>query len=75
MHRSIISIHVLETRRFRGPRRLSGYPHEELQRTGDIGPKAAFIQKPFRPDQFIAKVREALGWLPERRRTAADAES
>ena len=55
--------------------RYSGYPHEELQRTGDIGPEAAFIQKPFRSDQFIAKVRDVLGWLPERRRTAGDGES
>ncbi len=46
--------------------RYSGYPREELQRTGGIRDDSAFIQKPFRFDEFSAKVREVLGWLPER---------
>ncbi len=50
--------------------RYSGYPLQELQRTGGINDDVAFIQKPFHVDQFMAKVGEALGWLPERRRTA-----
>ncbi len=69
-----IGKHAIETVRQLRPGirvlRYSGYPLEELQRTGGINDGVPFIQKPFRVDQFIAKVREVLGWLPERRRTA-----
>lgn len=50
--------------------RYSGYPRQHLQDSGGIDADVAFLQKPFRATQLIEKVREVLGWLPERKRTA-----
>jgi PAS domain S-box-containing protein len=39
---------------------MSGYTDDEVMRRGIVDRQAAFLQKPFTPDQLAAKVREVL---------------
>ena len=39
---------------------LSGYSADAIGRHGVLGPGTAFLEKPFRPDALVEKVREAL---------------
>jgi CheY-like chemotaxis protein len=39
---------------------ISGYTNDEVIRRGVSGSGAAFIQKPFQPDELMRKVREVL---------------
>ena len=39
---------------------ISGYPAEAIAHRGVLNPGVAFLQKPFRPDDLTAKVREVL---------------
>jgi CheY-like chemotaxis protein len=38
----------------------SGHPGEEMVRRGLLHPGAVFIQKPFRPDQLLVRLRSVL---------------
>ena len=40
---------------------MSGYTGDAVMHRETLGDGAAFIQKPFRPDELAAKVRAALG--------------
>jgi YesN/AraC family two-component response regulator len=40
---------------------MSGYTDDEVVRRGIFDRRAAFLQKPFTPDQLALKVREVLG--------------
>ncbi|HXF96089.1 MAG TPA: PAS domain S-box protein [Gemmatimonadales bacterium] len=39
---------------------ISGYPGDAVVRRGAISPDAAFLQKPFMPEELVRKVREML---------------
>jgi DNA-binding response OmpR family regulator len=39
---------------------ISGYPGDEIQQRGLLGPGATFLQKPFSPDELVRRVREVL---------------
>jgi FixJ family two-component response regulator len=39
---------------------LSGYSADAIGRHGVLDPGTAFLEKPFRPDALVEKVREAL---------------
>lgn len=39
---------------------ISGHPEERLLRDGLVPPGAAFLEKPFTPNQLLAKAQEVL---------------
>ena len=40
---------------------MSGYPGEEMRRRGLVPGEAAFLAKPFSPNELVSKVRGVLG--------------
>jgi CheY-like chemotaxis protein len=51
---------LLETRPQLGVLFTSGYPSDTVVRRGIADASAAFIEKPYLPDELAAKVREVL---------------